>query len=65
MVVTMKFTGEEPNFDAIDEAVAAATQHGYRCRAMHHFSNKNEVSLMLIEPEVQPTQRSTSYVSAP
>ena len=46
MVVTMKFTSE-PDFDAIDEARRAAEANSYRFRAMHHFSNKNEVSLML------------------
>lgn len=47
MVVTMKFTGDPPDFDAIDEAAAAAEAAGYAFRAMHHFSNKNEVSLMV------------------
>ena len=47
MVVTMKFTGETPDFDAIDEARRAAESHNYRFRCMHVFSNKNEVSLML------------------
>ena len=49
MVVTMKFTGDVPDFEAVDEAQAAAGQHGYHFRAMHHFSNKNECTLMLSE----------------
>ena len=49
MVVTMKFTGETPDFDAIDEARRAAETRGFRSRCMHHFSNKNEVSLMLVQ----------------
>lgn len=49
MVVTMKFTGDEPDYDAVDDARGAAEGAGYRFRAMHHFSNKNEVSLMLEE----------------
>lgn len=51
MVVTMKFKGETPEFDAIDEARGAAVRHGWRFRACHHFSNKNEVSLMLVDPQ--------------
>ena len=47
MVVTMKFTGVDPDFEAIEAGRVAAERHGYLFRAMHHFSNKNEVTLML------------------
>lgn len=40
MTVTMKFTGDTPPFDSVEEARKAAVAHGYRFRAMHHFSNK-------------------------
>ena len=42
----MKFTGDVPDFDAVDEARRAAAAHGYRCRAKHFFNNKNELSVM-------------------
>jgi 23S rRNA C2498 (ribose-2'-O)-methylase RlmM len=48
MVVTMKFTGDTPDFVAVEEARHVAEGHGFRFRAMHHFSNKNEVSLMIM-----------------
>ncbi len=49
----MKFTGEQPDFGAIDDAAAAAARRGYALRAMHHFSNKNEVTLMAREQAVE------------
>ena len=46
LVFTMKFKGNEPDFDAIDDARAVAERHGYRIRVKHFFANKNEVSIM-------------------
>ena len=47
IVVTMKFTGETPDFDTVDEARRVAAAHGYRVRAKHFFNNKNELEIML------------------
>ena len=47
MVLTMKFQGERPSWEALDTAMAAAAELGYACRAKHFFSNKNEITLML------------------
>ena len=47
IVVTMKFTGEAPDFDTVDEARRVAAAHGYRVRAKHFFNNKNELEIML------------------
>jgi 23S rRNA (cytidine2498-2'-O)-methyltransferase len=49
MIVTMKYHGEEPDLDSLDQAIALAQRHGYHCRAKHFFNNKNEVTLMLQE----------------
>jgi len=46
MVVTMKFQ-QAPDFAAIERARRIAVECGYGLRCMHHFSNKNEVSLMV------------------
>lgn len=47
MVITMKFQGDEVDWDAIHEAAAVARQCGYTFRSKHFFSNKNEVTMML------------------
>lgn len=47
MVLTMKFKGSDPIFEALQSAKRAATKCGYSMRAKHFFSNKNEVTLML------------------
>lgn len=47
IVVTMKFTGETPDFDTVDEARRVAAAHGYKSRAKHFFNNKNELEIML------------------
>ena len=47
MVFTMKFTGDAPDFDAIDAAAEVARGHDYQFRSKHFFANKNEVTLML------------------
>ena len=47
IVVTMKFTGEMPDFDTVDEALRVAAAHGYKSRAKHFFNNKNELEIML------------------
>ena len=46
LVFTMKFKGDEPDFDAIEAARKVAQQHGFACRSKHFFSNKNEITLM-------------------
>ena len=47
LVVTMKFQGGEPAWDALELAVRSAEERGYHCRAKHAFNNKNELTLML------------------
>ena len=51
MVLTMKFQGGRPSWEALDAATAAAATLGFACRAKHFFSNKNEVTLMLARAE--------------
>lgn len=46
LVFTMKFKGETPDFDAVDEAQRIAQRNGYVTRVKHFFSNKNEVTIM-------------------
>ena len=41
MVVTIKFKGATPDWEAIDAAVAATERHGFRCRVKHFFANKH------------------------
>ncbi|KAL1518960.1 hypothetical protein AB1Y20_003230 [Prymnesium parvum] len=47
MVITMKFQGDQVDWDAIREAQTEAHRVGYSFRAKHFFANKNEVTLML------------------
>ena len=47
LVFTMKFRGAEPDFAAIDDALALAARHGFQARCKHFFANKNEVTLMV------------------
>lgn len=47
MIVTMKFQGDEIDWDSLDHAAAVAHGCGYDFRAKHFFSNKNEVTMML------------------
>ncbi len=47
LVVTVKFQGEEPSWDALQEAIDVAEGAGFACRAKHFFNNKNEVTLMI------------------
>ena len=55
MVLTMKFQGERPSWEALGTARAAAAELGYACRAKHFFSNKNEITLMLARREASAT----------
>ena len=41
LVVTTKFQGTAPEWDAVDEAAAAVRERGYDFRAKHFFNNKN------------------------
>jgi hypothetical protein len=48
IIVTIKFMGESPNWEALQNAKQAARRHGYEyCRVKHFFNNKNEISLMI------------------
>lgn len=47
MIVTMKFQGDEPNFDEVDRAIQVVRGHRYCCRVKHFFNNKNEVTFMV------------------
>jgi hypothetical protein len=47
MIVTVKFQGAAPAWDALETAINVAREHGYCARAKHFFNNKNEVTLML------------------
>jgi 23S rRNA (cytidine2498-2'-O)-methyltransferase len=47
MVVTVKFQGDTPSWEAMKQAMHVANAHNYRARAKHFFNNKNEVTLML------------------
>jgi FtsJ-like methyltransferase len=47
MIVTVKFQGSTPSWDALDTAIKVARDHGYYARAKHFFNNKNEVTLMV------------------
>ena len=53
MVLTMKFTGDEPDWEALLRAKQAAQKRGYALRAKHFFANKNEVTLMLAPAEAE------------
>mmetsp|Transcript_8085 Transcript_8085/g.11752 ORF Transcript_8085/g.11752 Transcript_8085/m.11752 type:complete len:448 (+) Transcript_8085:59-1402(+) len=60
MVVTVKFQGETPSWEALDSAIRVAQNHGYDACAKHFFNNKNEVTLMIQdknEPGVLDTVR--------
>ncbi|KAL7554944.1 hypothetical protein ACHAWF_018507 [Thalassiosira exigua] len=47
MIVTMKFQGDDPDFDELERAVQVVKGHGYNCRVKHFFNNKNEVTFMV------------------
>jgi 23S rRNA C2498 (ribose-2'-O)-methylase RlmM len=47
MIVTMKFQGDEPDLDELNNAIDAVTSLGYQCRVKHFFNNKNEVTFMV------------------
>ena len=47
MIVTVKFQGAAPSWDALEAAIRVARDHGYLARAKHFFNNKNEVTLMV------------------
>ena len=49
MIVTMKFQGNEPDFDELDRAAHIVKECGYHCRVKHFFNNKNEVTFMISE----------------
>merc|ERR1712070_342099 len=49
MIVTMKFQGDEPDLDELDNAITTVQRHGYACRVKHFFNNKNEVTFMVSE----------------
>ena len=49
MIVTMKFQGDEPDLDELDNAIETVQRHGYACRVKHFFNNKNEVTFMVSE----------------
>lgn len=52
MIVTVKFQGSTPSWDALDTAIKVARDHGYYARAKHFFNNKNEVTLMVQGNEI-------------
>lgn len=54
MIVTMKFQGNEPDLDELDNAIKTVKSHGYSCRVKHFFNNKNEVTFMVSEKEGSP-----------
>lgn len=47
MVVTIKFQGDTPSWQELQQAIDVAQSHNYHVRAKHFFNNKNEVTLML------------------
>lgn len=47
MIVTMKFQGDEPDLDELNNAIDVVTALGYQCRVKHFFNNKNEVTFMV------------------
>ena len=49
MIVTMKFQGDEPDLDELDNAIAVVKGHGYHCHVKHFFNNKNDVTIMVSE----------------
>jgi len=49
MIVTMKFQGDEPDLDELDNAIQIVGGLGYGCRVKHFFNNKNEVTFMVSE----------------
>ena len=57
MVVTMKFQGD-PDWAALEQACEVAAARGYAVRVKHFFSNKNEVTLMLVEGSPSPQEGS-------
>ena len=46
-IVTVKFQSEIP-WEDVETAAAIAGGHGYRCRTVHFFNNKNEVTLLAV-----------------
>lgn len=51
MIVTMKFQGDEPDFDELNNAINVVEDLGYRCRVKHFFNNKNEVTFLVSQDE--------------
>jgi len=47
MVVTVKFQGKTPSWEALQSAIDIAESHGYDACAKHFFNNKNEVTMMI------------------
>mmetsp|Transcript_11004 Transcript_11004/g.23329 ORF Transcript_11004/g.23329 Transcript_11004/m.23329 type:complete len:818 (-) Transcript_11004:148-2601(-) len=47
-VVTIKFQSEVP-WDDVERATAIVEGHGYSCRTVHFFNNKNEVTFLAVK----------------
>ena len=49
MIVTMKFQGNEPDLNELENAICIVEKLEYACRVKHFFNNKNEVTFMVSE----------------
>lgn len=66
MIVTMKFQGDEPALDELDQCVDIVEQHSYSCRVKHFFNNKNEVTFMVSQKEdIVDDEATHAIVSTP
>ena len=65
MVVTMKFQGNEPDFDELNTAVQSVEKLGYHCRVKHFFNNKNEVTFMVSRSDVMPATLALGNMGTP
>lgn len=61
MVVTVKFQGDTPAWELLENAKQVARSHGYRARAKHFFNNKNEATLMLEQESTESKKKESSW----
>ena len=56
MLVTMKFQGDEPDFNELNNATQVVSGLGYHCRVKHFFNNKNEVTFMVSRNDTEESR---------
>ena len=65
MIVTMKFQGNDPDFDELNTAVRSVEKLGYHCRVKHFFNNKNEVTFMVSRSDIMPATLALGNLGTP